>query len=76
MTKYYRVINHRGKGHQTNLHTKEDCHRLQRGRDYKRVSRDDFPDSPICPTCAGTVERPRTQDRSHYQALLKAGSDD
>jgi len=70
---YYRAVNNQGSGQSRHLHTRDDCYRLQWAKGFRSVRRESFPDAEVCPACQGRVEQKDTQDRSHYQALLKAG---
>lgn len=70
MTTYYRC-----NSRNNHLHTDTDCSRLQKAKSYRTVSRELFPNTPICTVCAGEVEGRHNQDFSFHQALLEAGEE-
>lgn len=73
-TKYYKVVNQTGSNRA--LHTDPDCDRLQYGKDYRQVFRDQFPNADICQACAGTMKSPTEQDHSLYWKIRRAAEAD
>lgn len=62
-----------GGGGSRKAHTDRDCPALKEARAPLERQRDTIPgDIDICQWCTGDVERPETQDRSHYNALVAA----
>lgn len=62
-----------GGGPKRKLHTERDCPALKEARTVLERPRDVYPDdTDFCQWCTGDVERPETQDRSHYNALVAA----